>query len=140
MATKYTPFFAEYIIFFMKDGKTFTEFAADVGVSVSTLHNWRKKYAEFDEACSIAVAQAQAHFEKILRKSADGTLYDPEDLDFKKYAGSNRHNLKFLMSARFSEYRDKVDIVEQAAASLTPWDSISISVTRNPKAKSDESA
>jgi hypothetical protein len=98
-----------------------TQFAADIGVAPSTVRRWRQEYPEFDEACEIALAKAQAYYEEILQGGADGT---------KGMAKEQPGMLTFLMQSRFKDYRKQNEAETDALAALIPWDKIEVSVTR----------
>ncbi len=74
---KYKPEYCEQAIAAMADGKSLTAFAADIGVSRSTIQNWEKEYPEFAEASAIAKAKAQAWWEARGRAMAEGKQGNP---------------------------------------------------------------
>lgn len=119
--SKYSPIFCDHIIVSLEQGRTLTQFAAEIGVAPSTVRRWRQEYPEFDEACEIALAKAQAHYESILQGGAEGT-----EIMTKEQPGM----LTFLMQSRFKDYRKQNEAETDALAALIPWDKIEVSVTR----------
>ena len=57
---------------YCKRGATYKELARIIGVSVSTIFNWLRKYPEFKEACQVGVDFANTKVENALFKSAIG--------------------------------------------------------------------
>lgn len=60
---KYKPEYAQQLLEHVKSGRSYISFAAECGVSVSTLYEWRDKHPEFKEAWQIAQPLAFKHWE-----------------------------------------------------------------------------
>lgn len=70
--SKYRPEYCAKVIECGQTGASLTAFAASVGVSRRTLHNWAQTFEPFAEACEIAAAHACAWYETKLREVASG--------------------------------------------------------------------
>lgn len=62
--TKYDPKFCEALIEHMKQGLSYTTFAAVADVHPDTLYEWEKKHPEFSEAKKKAFIHCQLEWEK----------------------------------------------------------------------------
>lgn len=65
--TEYRPEYDDLIVQRANEGACFTEFAAEVGVSRQTLHNWKKAHPSFLDAYTRAEQVGEAHWAKKLR-------------------------------------------------------------------------
>jgi transcriptional regulator with XRE-family HTH domain len=119
--SKYSPIFCDHIIVSLGEGLTLTQFAAEIGVSPSTVRRWRQEFPEFNEACEIALAKAQAYYETVLQGGATGE---------KSMTREQPGMLTFLMQSRFKDYRKQSEVETDTLAALIPWDKIEVSVTR----------
>ena len=73
--TLYKKDYCDLLLKHMKDGNSYTSFAARVSVHIDTLYEWEKKHSEFSEAKKEALMHAQAFWEDIGRKMAlDGNF------------------------------------------------------------------
>lgn len=71
--TKYEPRFAAMLEDFMGQGYSATAFAGHIGVSRSTIDEWKQNFTEFSEALSRAKAKRLLHWEgAALRVSVKG--------------------------------------------------------------------
>lgn len=125
--SQYSPFYCDLVIDHLKDGKSFNSFASHIGVSVTTLNNWRQKYADFSDACDIAAAGAQEYWERILHSAATGEIKTIEE---GKYKNWHAGMVMFLMSSRFKDYKSRSEKQAEAMENMTPWDSITVTIDR----------
>ena len=65
--TEYRPEYDDLIVERAQEGACFTEFAAEVGVSRQTLHNWKKAHPSFLDAYTRAEQVGEAYWAKKLR-------------------------------------------------------------------------
>lgn len=63
--SKYKKEYCEKVIEFGRNGRSLEAFAADIGIGRSTVYEWKRKHAEFDEACEKAQTHALAFWEQI---------------------------------------------------------------------------
>src|SRR5690606_23736478 len=61
--TKYEPWMDEYAVYFLQDGKSIVELAAQLKVNISTIYEW-KKNPSFSEALSLGMTLCQSWWEK----------------------------------------------------------------------------
>jgi hypothetical protein len=61
--TKYRPEYCDGIIEFMKDGKSITQYAAEIKISRTLVYDWAKAHPEFQEAMETAVTASEAFWE-----------------------------------------------------------------------------
>lgn len=71
--TKYDPAYCDGVIAFMSEGGCATEYAAELGVSKSTLYLWAEQYPEFSDAFSRAKEVGEAYWLRRLRTDLMGT-------------------------------------------------------------------
>lgn len=71
--TKYKPEHCEGVIAFMAEGGCATEYAAELGVSKSTLYKWAETHQEFSDALSRAQEVGEAYWLRRLRTDLMGT-------------------------------------------------------------------
>ncbi len=100
--TKYKKKYCEEVIEHMKNGASFTSFAAKIGVPRETINRWEKKHEEFRLACKTAEEKSQQWWENFAMQSATGRLFDPVHKG--KYDKHNAGMIQFIMKQRF--YRD----------------------------------
>lgn len=94
----YKSEYCDQIVDYCKNGASFVEFAAFIGVSKQTLLNWREEHQDFFDAYMRAGTLAQAWFEKAAR----------ENLSSKEFNGNLWAK---YMGARFrDEYGDKIGL------------------------------
>ena len=98
--TKYRPEMCETVIFLMKQGGSKAEVAAELGLSISTLHEWIDTYQDFSQAMKEGLALSQAWWERTGRES----LHDPKLRETTWYR---------MMVNRFG-YRDQA-VIEQTS-------------------------
>jgi transposase-like protein len=65
--TVYKPEYDDLIVQRANEGACFAEFAAEIGVSRQTLHNWKKAHPSFLDAYTRAEQVGEAHWAKRLR-------------------------------------------------------------------------
>lgn len=94
--TKYKPEYCELLIDHMKEGHSFTSFAAIAQCSESTLHEWVKTFPEFLQSKK----EAETHGYKAL-----------EDIGLELMKKGNAAVWIFTMKNRFN-WRDKCEIEE----------------------------
>lgn len=75
--SQYSPAYCDEVINAMAEGKSITAFAADIGVSRTTIQNWEKQFPDFAEAIQIAKAKGQAWWETRARAMAGGAPGNP---------------------------------------------------------------
>lgn len=63
--SKYKPEYCDQLIEHMKQGKALKSFGAEVNVTEATLHAWKKKYPEFDEAHQLGTSHHYKFFEQM---------------------------------------------------------------------------
>ena len=97
--TDYKEEYCDLIVDFMKNGSSYVEFAAHIGVCRDTIYEWAKKHSEFSDAKKRALAASQSWWEKQAR------LYMVTSKEDKFSAPTWIFNMK----ARFG-YRDKVEV------------------------------
>jgi hypothetical protein len=100
--TKYKKRYCEDVIEHMKNGASFTSFAAKIQVADSRIRDWKKRHPEFRAACNIAEKRSQDWWENFAMQSATGRLYDKVHKG--KYDRHNPGMIQFIMKQRF--YRD----------------------------------
>lgn len=66
--SKYDPSYCDAIIEAGREGKSWTAFAADIGVARSTINEWIANYPQFSEAASRAKALAASWYEQQQRR------------------------------------------------------------------------
>jgi len=71
--TKYKPEYCKGIVDFMAEGGCATEYAAEIGVSKSTLYKWAEEEKEFSDAFTRAKEVGEAYWLKRLRTDLMGT-------------------------------------------------------------------
>lgn len=84
-----------------RNGDSFVEIAAELGVVVDTLHEWKTKYPEFSEAYKIAKVLCEKHFMQIGRIGMRGMKNE-------KMPNFNTAVWIFWMKARF-KWSDEPD-------------------------------
>lgn len=70
--TKYEERFCDMVIEHMSEGASITSFAAEIGVSRSTITEWVDQYPEFSAAVKAGKAKCAAWWEKLGRIGASG--------------------------------------------------------------------
>ena len=100
--TKYKKRYCNEVIEHMKNGASFTSFAATIGVPRETINRWEKKHEEFRLACMEAEHLSQQWWENFAMQAATGRLHDPVHKG--KYKFHNPGMIQFIMKQRF--YRD----------------------------------
>jgi len=100
--TKYKKRYCEDVIEHMKNGASFTSFAASIEVPRQRLLEWKKKYKEFRVACDTAEHLSQQWWENFAMQAATGRIYDKAHKG--KYDKHNAGMIQFIMKQRF--YRD----------------------------------
>lgn len=68
--SKYRPEYCGRAVDYMRGGASITAFAAEIGVSRSTLHNWAEDYPEFLDALKRGKAACAAWWEEQARRVA----------------------------------------------------------------------
>lgn len=67
--TDYRKEYCERVIELGKQGFSYAEMAADIGISKQTLYNWRDAHEEFFDALNIARTNSQAWWENVGRNA-----------------------------------------------------------------------
>jgi transposase-like protein len=102
--SKFTPENRERVIESLTEGKTLSETASTVGISVSTLSQWRMKDADFDNSCS----RAQSIGFEI---QADSLLRIPEEIPDVQRARLKSENIRWLLARRAAhKYGDRLEV------------------------------
>lgn len=70
--TKYEKRFCDMVIEHMSEGASITSFAAEIGVSRSTITEWVDQFPEFSVAVKTGKAKCAAWWEKLGRLGASG--------------------------------------------------------------------
>ena len=70
MTTKYNEFTGTKLIDWMKDGKSFASFAAEMEIAQSTLFGWLDKYPEFESARGVGTSMCLNWWEGVLREAS----------------------------------------------------------------------
>jgi transposase-like protein len=65
--TKYDPKYCQVLLDMAREGASFTEFCAAIGICRKTFYNWRDEHEAFLHAYTRAELEGQAHWEKKLR-------------------------------------------------------------------------
>lgn len=71
---KYDPKFCEMLIAHGRKGLDFESFAAEIGVSRTTLYDWEKKFEEFEEAKELAMNHRRLLIQKLLIGQSSGKI------------------------------------------------------------------
>lgn len=98
-----------------RDGLTDEQIADNIGISTSTLYDWKKKYPEFSEALKKGKEIVDREVENALLKSALGFYYEEQSVTnkgdvvtLKKYEKPNVTALIFWLKNRKPDvWRDK---------------------------------
>lgn len=70
---KYTPEVAKSICEVLAQGWSITRAAKTHNIGYSTIHHWRDKYPEFDDACAVAIKQGTERIEdEAVRRAVEG--------------------------------------------------------------------
>jgi hypothetical protein len=84
--TKYLKKYCDELIEHMRNGDSYSSFAAKIGVHVDTLYEWEKVNPEFSEAKKVAFTHSLTWWEDLGKKLA---MKSPAAY---KYQMANRHN------------------------------------------------
>ena len=110
--TDYREKYCKEVILHLKDGKSLTSFAAEIGTHREVLWQWRQKHPLFNNACLVALGLAQKWWENFAMSVATGEVHNP------KYKGRfKNHNsgmIMFLMKQRFEDYRHVGKLQEES--------------------------
>ncbi len=107
--TKYKKEYCERIVEYMREGRTFDQFAAEIDVHIDSIHEWAKKHKEFSEAKKKAEKRSKAFWEDILHRVALGVPIKSGD----KILRPDRTSLIFLMKCRFRDtYGDQLTLAD----------------------------
>jgi transcriptional regulator with XRE-family HTH domain len=101
-----------------RDGLTDEQLAHNIGITPSTLYEWKNKYSEISESLKRGKEVIDRHVENALLKSALGYEYEEDALDkfgeihsLKKVAHPNTTALIFwLKNRKTKEWRDKQEV------------------------------
>jgi len=100
-----------------KLGKIEDDIAAAMGIHVSTLRDWKKKFPEFSVALKIGKSEADTHVENSLYKRAIGYEYEEVKIindgertekTIKQVAPDTTAQIFWLKNRKPEEWRDKV--------------------------------
>lgn len=120
--TLYNPEYVEKVAGLCLAGATDSEIADEIGVSVSTLYNWRAKYPEFLAAIRYGKEHADDRVERSLYHRAVGFEYPAVKISFDKegnplfaqyreyYPPDAVAAGKWLNNRRPGEWRDKSEV------------------------------
>ena len=99
--SKYKPKYCALLVDMMKQGKSYQQVAAEIGVSKVTMWRWRDKHPDFDEACQLGSVQSCAWWEN----EAMSGLHDK---DKPKHWATM---MMYTMKCRFKDfgYHDKTE-------------------------------
>lgn len=93
------------VIDVMMAGGSIAAVCAKIGIGRSLLHEWRKKYPEFNEAIELGKELAQNYWEIFAQGIGTGRAHT--DKDFAKYKKANPKMIQFILARRFSDYYQK---------------------------------
>lgn len=70
----YKPEYCEQLIEHMKEGLSYSSFAANVGVHIDTLYSWEKKFPEWKQAKMVGRAHLAKFYEQVGRSAMLGKI------------------------------------------------------------------
>ena len=125
-----------------RDGLTDEQIAHNMGINVSTLYDYKNKFAEIDEALKKGKDVVDRHVENALLKRALGYNYEEEVVTkagvvrVEKYQHPDTTaQIFWLKNRKVKEWRDKQEIEQTGDSTLT----VNFNIPRPPKAfKLDE--
>lgn len=101
-----------------RDGLTDKQISKNIGISESTLNDWKKKFPEFSESLKQSKEIADRQVENALRKTALGFYYEEDMVTnqgdvvrVKKYSKPNTTaQIFWLKNRKPADWRDKQEI------------------------------
>lgn len=119
-----------------RDGLTDEQIAGNIGISVSTLYEWKKKFVEFSEALKRGKEVVDRQVENALLRSALGFEYEEEVatprgevVTVRKYEKPNTTaQIFWLKNRKPNEYREKQNIEHSGTITNQNIDLSSLSV------------
>lgn len=119
--TEYRPEYIEIAAGMCLAGATDQEIADEIGVSVTTIYNWRAKHPQFLAACRYGKEQADERVERSLYQRAVGFEYPAVKISFDKegeplfaeyreyYPPDSNAAKHWLNNRRPTEWREKIE-------------------------------
>jgi len=107
----------------MTQGNSLTSFAAKIGVGKRTIYEWIDDHEEFSHAADQAQTACQVYYEKIAMMHATGQIKSKANLEKTPYLKhASEGMLKFMMAARFDDYRPKQKLDHDGAIDFNNLD------------------